>query len=69
MSIVGERKYYNCYSINQMKFLQFNGLQPYKKMKHDGTGKDFWIYVRNEKLNLLLNEWSSNKAKFLQPTA
>lgn len=52
---------YCCYSLNLRKFLYNNGLE-YKLAALNPNSKSlFWIYVKNEKLNKLLNEWSENK--------
>ena len=51
---------YCCYSINQRAFLKKNGLR-YKLAALNPNSKNlFWVYVKNEKLNKLLNEWSTN---------
>ena len=52
---------YCCYSLNQRNFLCKNGLR-YKLAALNPNSKNlFWIYVKNEKLNKLLDEWSTNK--------
>ena len=51
---------YCCYSINQRDFLKKNGLR-YKLAALNPNSKNlFWVYVKNEQLNKLLNEWSTN---------
>ena len=52
---------YCCYSLNLREFLYNNGLR-YKLAALNPNSKSlFWVYVKNEKLDKLLNEWSANK--------
>jgi len=52
---------YCCYSLNLREFLYNNGLR-YKLAALNPNSKSlFWVYVKNEKLDRLLNEWSANK--------
>jgi hypothetical protein len=52
---------YCCYSLNLREFLYRNGLR-YKLAALNPNSKSlFWVYVKNEKLDKLLNEWSANK--------
>jgi hypothetical protein len=52
---------YCCYSLNLREFLQQNGLR-YKIAALNPNSKSlFWVYVKNEKLDKLLDEWSENK--------
>ena len=51
---------YCCYSLNQRNFLQKNGSR-YKLVALNPNSKNlFWVYVKDEKLNKLLDEWSAN---------
>ena len=52
---------YCCYSINLRNFLYNNGLRYKLCALNPNSQKRFWIYIKNEKLNTLLNEWSSNE--------
>ena len=58
---------YCCYSLNLREFLYKNGLR-YKLAALNPNSKSlFWVYVKNEKLDKLLDEWSTNKkASFTQ---
>ena len=49
---------YCCYSKPQMEFLKENGLDSDCKGRSTTTDNIFWVYVRDEKLNELLNMWS-----------
>lgn len=52
---------YCCYSLNLREFLYKNGLR-YKLAALNPNSKSlFWVYIKNEKLDKLLNEWSMNK--------
>lgn len=52
---------YCCYSLNLREFLYKNGMK-YKLAALNPNSKSlFWVYVKNEKLDKLLNEWSMNK--------
>lgn len=52
---------YCCYSLNLREFLYKNGLR-YKIAALNPNSKSlFWVYVKNEKLDKLLDEWSANK--------
>lgn len=56
---------YCCYSLNLREFLYSNGLR-YKLAALNPNSKSlFWVYVKNEKLDKLLNEWSANKQTIL----
>lgn len=56
---------YCCYSLNLREFLYSNGLR-YKLAALNPNSKSlFWVYVKNEKLDKLLNEWSANKQPVL----
>jgi hypothetical protein len=52
---------YCCYSLNLREFLYKNGLR-YKLAALNPNSKSlFWVYVKDGKLDKLLNEWSANK--------
>ena len=52
---------YCCYSLNLREFLYNNGVR-YKLAALNPNSKSlFWVYIKNEKLDKLLNEWSMNK--------
>ena len=52
---------YCCYSLNLREFLYNNGLR-YKLAALNPNSKSlFWVYVKDENLDKLLNEWSANK--------
>ena len=52
---------YCCYSLNLREFLNNNGLR-YKIAALNPNSKSlFWVYVKDEKLDKLLSEWSMNK--------
>lgn len=52
---------YCCYSLNLREFLSKNGLR-YKIAALNPNSKSlFWVYIKDEKLDKLLNEWSANR--------
>ena len=52
---------YCCYSLNLREFLYKNGMR-YKLAALNPNSKSlFWVYVKDERLDKLLNEWSANK--------
>ena len=52
---------YCCYSLNLREFLYKNGMR-YKLAALNPNSKSlFWVYVKDENLDRLLNEWSMNK--------
>lgn len=56
---------YCCYSLNLREYLYKNGLR-YKIAALNPNSKSlFWVYVKDEKLDMLLNEWSANKQTIL----
>ena len=54
-------KLYCCYSLNLRNFLAENGLRYEIAALNPNSKSLFWVYVKNEKLDKLLNEWSANK--------
>ena len=52
---------YCCYSIPLRNFLIGNGLRYKIVAKNPNTFKDFWVFVRDAKLDMLLYEWTANK--------
>lgn len=56
-----EVELYCCYSLNQRNFLQKNGLK-YKIAALNPNSKNlFWVFVRDEKLDELLDRWSTKQ--------
>lgn len=52
---------YCCYSLNLREFLYNNGVR-YKLAALNPNSKSlFWVYIKTEKLDRLLTEWSLNK--------
>lgn len=52
---------YCCYSLNLRNYLYDNGMR-YKLAALNPNSKSlFWVYIKSEKLDNLLNEWSANK--------
>lgn len=52
---------YCCYSLNLREFLYSNGVR-YKLAALNPNSKSlFWVYIKTEKLDRLLTEWSHNR--------
>lgn len=49
---------YICYSLPLKNYLVQNGEESLVAGKHIKTDNPFWVFMRNEKLNKLLGEWS-----------
>ena len=54
---------YFCYSPNQHRYLQRNGLRTIGVGNNVNTGKRFWQYERGEELDRLLDEWAANRPR------
>ena len=54
-------KLYCCYSLNLRKFLFNNGVEYDLAALNPNSQNLFWVYVKDEKLDKLLTEWSANK--------
>lgn len=52
-------KLYCCYSLNLRNFLFENGIKYDLCALNPNSKNMFWVYVRTEKLNKLLNKWSA----------
>ena len=51
-------KLYCCYSLDLRRFLYRNGVK-YKVVGiNPNSGKMFWVFVKDQKLNRLLNDYS-----------
>ena len=52
---------YTCYSLQLRNYLRDNGMRYKLAALNPNSQKLFWVYVKNEKLNNLLDRWSANK--------
>ena len=52
---------YCCYSLPLRNFLYENGLRYKLAALNPNSKKLFWVYIKNEKLDELLDRWSANK--------
>ena len=52
---------YTCYSLPLRNYLRDNGMRYKLAALNPNNKKLFWIYVKNEKSNALLDRWSANK--------
>lgn len=56
-------KGYKCYSVPQKDFLMSKGLEYITIAKDPKTLDTFWLFLRSDKLDDALTEWSNNKPK------
>lgn len=52
---------YCCYSLNLRNYLYENGLKYELAALNPNSKKLFWVYMKTEKLDKLLTEWSSKE--------
>lgn len=52
---------YCCYSLNLRNYLYENGMRYKLAALNPNSKRLFWIYIKGEKLDKLLNNWSANK--------
>lgn len=55
---MNESKLYCCYSLPQRKFFKENDIKYEVVALNEKTKCTMWIYIKDEKLNSLLTEWS-----------
>ncbi len=51
---------YACYSISLRNYLCKNGLRYKLAALNPNSKKLFWVYIKNKKLDELLDRWSKN---------
>lgn len=54
-------KLYCCYSLPLRNYLRKNGIKYNLAALNPNSKKLFWVYIKSEKLDELLNRWSTNK--------
>lgn len=54
-------KLYCCYSLPLRNYLRKNGVKYHLAALNPNSKKLFWVYIKTEKLDELLNRWSANK--------
>lgn len=55
-------KLYCCYSLPLRNYLYKNGLRYKLAAKNPNNNNLFWVYVKDEKLDELLDKWSTGNA-------
>lgn len=50
---------YRCYSLREREFLKKNGIEYIIKCRDIKSLAEMWLYERNEKLNMLLDEFKA----------
>lgn len=56
------KRLYCCYNVKVRDFLYENGVKYDLCALNPNTNNMFWAYIRNEKLDKLLSEWSIQKS-------
>ncbi|WP_297136153.1 hypothetical protein [Terrisporobacter sp.] len=54
-------KLYCCYSLNLRNYLTKHGVRYELCANNPNNNNRFWVYIKNEELSKLLNEWSANQ--------
>ena len=54
---------YRCYSVNLMQFLSQNDVRYILIAKDIKSDRQFWAYVKTDKFNSLLKQWTANNPK------
>lgn len=52
---------YLCFSLPLFRFLEVNEVYPIAKEVHRVTGKTFSVFIKGDKLQGLLEEWTKNR--------
>lgn len=52
---------YCCFSFPLYKFIVAHGLEAIAKETHKKTGRTFSVFMKGEKLQALLTEWTANR--------
>lgn len=58
---MNEKPLYICYSLPLMLFLREHGIRYEVEAMHKVTKNPLWVYIRNEQLKNLLDEWDRTK--------
>jgi hypothetical protein len=53
-----EKNFYKCYSVPQKEYLMRCGNRYELVAKDIVNDKKFWLFIKNERLNMSLEEWS-----------
>lgn len=56
-----QKRIYCCYSLNLKNYLSENGIRYEIEALSKSTRKTFWLYIIDDKLNQLLQEWTIRK--------
>jgi hypothetical protein len=56
-----ETELYCCYSINLRNYLRDNDIEYKLCALNPNSKKMFWVYIKNKKLDYMLEKWAANK--------
>lgn len=51
--------YFFCYSINLLRFIRNNNIENVAKGINPKTNRTYWMFERNSKLDIILNQWNN----------
>lgn len=54
-------KLYYCYSLPLRNYLRDNGIEYKLCALNPNSLKRFWVYIKNNELDILLNKWSKKE--------
>lgn len=60
-SMHNNKKIFPCKSINLLRFIKQNGIEPVYKHTDIIDKKDCWLFIYNENLCNVLTQWRKNK--------
>ena len=52
-------EFYTCYSLPLRNYLRDNGMRYKLVALNPNSKKLFWVYIKDEQLDTLLNKWSA----------
>lgn len=55
---MNESKLYCCFSVPQRDYIKSKGIRYELVALNPNTQNKMWIYIKNEQLNYILQEWS-----------
>ena len=61
--MINNKDIYRCYSVNLMQFLSRNDERYILIAKDIKSDRQFWAYVKTERFDCLLRQWTENNPK------
>lgn len=54
-------RFYQCYSINMLRFIKAHNIKHISKFINKDTGKTAWVFEITDELDKVLTKWSTMK--------